>query len=131
MERLRGSQSPYSRSHNRRLRRKEKEQLASGMADLKAALSAIDDSVEKVQRPGIASARRRDPSNSGEFRIELGKIGEGRGVPLSKAQRKQVLFSERLRLPIVQSTPEYSKNAFETIRQHAQSTLVPREVPTL
>jgi ribosome biogenesis protein SLX9 len=93
MERLRGSQSPHSRSHNRRLRRKEKEQLASGMADLKAALGAIDDSVEKVQRPGITSARRRDPSKSasGESGIELGKIGEGRGVPLSKAQRKQVL----------------------------------------
>jgi len=128
MDRLQASQSPYSRSHNRRLKRKEKQQLGSGMSDLNAALGALDDPAEEVHRPGITTARRRGTTDA-KPRVKPGQIGEGKGDPLTKAQRKKALLTERLRISLVQSTPEFSKNPFETIRLHAQNTLVPHEPP--
>ena len=37
--------------------------------------------------------------------------------------------AERLRVPMILSNPEFSSNPFETIRKHAQNTLLKHEVP--
>ena len=93
MERLQASQSPYSRSHNRRLKRKEKGQLVTGMDDLGAALDEIEPSADSAfeDQPGITSARRREDRDTVKQRVKPGQIGEGKGATLSKAQRKRAL----------------------------------------
>lgn len=94
VERLQATQSPYSKSHNRRLKRKEKTQLGSGMVDLNAALSALSGASElegPKDVPGITSARRREANSSG-VSLKPGQIGEGKGHTLSKSQRKAVLY---------------------------------------
>ena len=121
MERLQASQSPYSRSHNRRLKRKEKQQLGSGMDDLNAVLGAIDDPVEEVQQPGITTARRRDTSNE-KPRVKPGQIGEGRGAPLTKAQRKKALWA----VSCLFATIEIDSDFFS--QTHGTSSNTPRPI---
>lgn len=92
VERLQSAQSPYSRSHNRRVKRKEKEQLVTKLDDLDAALTALGATPDSapLDIPGVTSARRRDqPISKPSF--QPGQIGEGKGSTLSKAQRKAVL----------------------------------------
>lgn len=93
VERLQSAQSPYSRSHNRRLKRKEKQQLVTKMDDLDAVLTALGDhpgSASVLDIPGVTSARRRDQTAS-KPSSQPGLIGEGKGSTLSKTQRKAVL----------------------------------------
>jgi len=92
LDRLQSSQSPYSKSHNRRLKRKEKEQLVTQMGDLSAVLDEMDPTTA-ADLPGITSARRKDGTATGIVpRMKPGQIGEGKGATLSKAQRKQALY---------------------------------------
>lgn len=87
---------PYSRSHAKRLKRKAREQIASGLDDVAAALPAVitdtaitlgmDEDLEEVSKTGTKQA------DSKKRRPQTGLIGEGKGAPLSKNQRKQVLL---------------------------------------
>ncbi|KAL6310062.1 ribosome biogenesis protein SLX9-domain-containing protein [Sparassis latifolia] len=129
LKRLESSRSPYSKSHERRLRRKEKEQVAGGMSDMKAAISAVesiipDAVVDSTEMPATETAEERPKA-----RKRVGKIVEGKGLPLSKSQRKRVLQTERLRIPMILSTPEFASNPFQTIRIHAQNTLLKHQPP--
>lgn len=87
---LESSRSPYSKSHERRLKRKAKEQVAGGMSDMQAAISAVDD--DALAQDAQSS---EDPSHGHETRpkpkAKPGQIGEGKGAPLSKSQRKRAL----------------------------------------
>lgn len=122
LKRLETSQSPYSKSHQRRLKRKQREQVASGMSDMKEALSAVEDVIPDAVADATASDERPK-------RKQAGQIGEGKGVPLTKAQRKRVLKTERFRIPKILATPEFAANPFETIRTHAQNTLLKHQLP--
>jgi len=62
--------------------------------------------------------------SKGRMDSKSGKIGEGKGVPLSAAQRKRALQLEQTRQPFVLSNPTYASNPFQVIRTHAQNTLV-------
>lgn len=84
------SQSPYSKSHARRIKRKAKDQLVTSMDDIGAVLDAMgpEEEDETIEQPGITTARRRDPSlQIPKPKLKPGQIGEGKGVTLTKKQR--------------------------------------------
>lgn len=74
---------PVSRSHGRRLKRKAKEQLGSGLGDLHNAIETMVDSalLTDAAAEGEASLKPSKP----------GAIGKGSSSTLSKSQRKRVL----------------------------------------
>jgi len=61
---------------------------------------------------------------------KAGKIGEGKNMSLSKNQRKRALQMEQFRQPLIRSNPEFVNNPFQTIRTHAQNTLVKHQTPS-
>ncbi len=151
---LEQSRSPYSKSHERRLKRKAREQVAGGMDEIKMAIAAVEDDIPlAVQNSIAATAEGVDETpvpQSKKVRPKPGQIGEGKGAPLTKNQRKRALcvlipsfYSsseahvapvsrsqvERMRIPMILATPEFAANPFQTIRTHAQNTLLKHEPP--
>ncbi|KAI0271336.1 ribosome biogenesis protein SLX9-domain-containing protein [Gloeopeniophorella convolvens] len=128
VERLEASRAPYSKSHARRLKRKEKEQLTGDLSVLRSVLS----SVESGARPAGEEADDGAPAQDGAGPSTApaqppprpGQIGEGKGAPLKRSQRKRALKAEQFRQPLILATPEFAANPFETIRTHARNTLV-------
>jgi len=137
---LEASRAPYSKSHARRLKRKEKEQLAGDFGTLQAALpsiaptvataattSASERSAGKIDVPAAtvittATATRRVasakhlvdtfkstiiPDAPGEGAAtpqpttRPGQIGEGKGTPLTRSQRRRALYATLLLFSIV------------------------------
>ncbi|KAI0375332.1 hypothetical protein BV20DRAFT_1032580 [Pilatotrama ljubarskyi] len=134
LKRLEQSRSPYSKSHERRLKRKAKEEVAGGMSEIKAAISAVEDDIPVAVQNSIAAdtdgASGTDtPKEKAKAKPKPGQIGEGKGAPLSKNQRKRALQLERMRIPLILATPEFAANPFQAIRTHAQNTLVKHEPP--
>ncbi|KAN0135749.1 Ribosome biogenesis protein SLX9 domain containing protein [Lactarius tabidus] len=150
IERLEASRTPYSKSHARRLKRKERERLAgSGMESLKTALPSITSSKSAGEDPGgmttsakSTAATSTGPSAESECAPapdteapspptpRLGQIGQGKGTPLTRSQRRRALKAERFRQPLIRADPSFTANPFGTIRTHAQNTLVPRQATT-
>jgi len=127
IQRLESSRSPYSKSHARREKRKAKEQIASGLSDMQVAISALEDTPISIENSLEVAGDAPHPSSTAK--PKPGQIGEGKATPLNKAQRKRALQIERLRHPMILSNPEYSSNPFQTIRTHAQNTLLMHEPP--
>lgn len=81
------------------MKRKAKEQLASGMTDIQQALAALEDPLDISQpqedAPAKKSANDMETDTAKPSRptasSKAGKIGEGKGVTLTKAQRKRAL----------------------------------------
>jgi ribosome biogenesis protein SLX9 len=108
---LEASRTPYSKSHARRLKRKERERLAgSGMESLKTALPSITSSKSAGEDPGgmttsakSTAATSTGPSAESECAPapdteapspptpRLGQIGQGKGTPLTRSQRRRAL----------------------------------------
>ncbi|RDX50392.1 hypothetical protein OH76DRAFT_1402422 [Lentinus brumalis] len=135
MQRLEASRSPYSKSHERRLKRRAREQVAGGMSDIQAAISAVEDAIPVAVQNSVAAdpdagAGGPDAPQPRKVKPKPGQIGEGKGVPLTKNQRKRVLKVERMRIPMILATPEFAANPFQTIRTHAQNTLLKHEPPS-
>ncbi|CAL1695363.1 unnamed protein product [Somion occarium] len=128
LQRLESAQSPYSKSHERRLKRKAKEQVAGGMNDIQAALSAVAGETADTDADSVPHASA-DDSIKVPSKPKPGQIGEGKSGPLSKTQRKKALQTERLRIPMILSNPEFASNPFQTIRTHAQNTLLKHQTP--
>ena len=84
----------FSKSHERRMKRKAKEQLAGNtMDDLQTALASLDKEIvppESMDKPSpstlIHSSKVKPKSIS-----KIGKIGKGNSSTLSNAQRKWLL----------------------------------------
>ncbi|KZT75169.1 hypothetical protein DAEQUDRAFT_23968 [Daedalea quercina L-15889] len=127
LRRLEASRSPYSRSHERRLKRKAKEQVAGGLREMQAAIEALDDEMPQAVIQSTAQSGEEQASKPKKVRPVPGVIGEGKGAPLSKAQRKRALQLEKVRIPMILSNPAFASNPFETIRTHAQNTLLKHE----
>jgi hypothetical protein len=73
--------SSLSKSHMRRMKRKAKEQLAGDtLADLSQALASLE---------GDNNDSKAEPKKSQQ---KAGLIGEGKSRPLSKSQRKRMLY---------------------------------------
>ncbi|KAI9445243.1 ribosome biogenesis protein SLX9-domain-containing protein, partial [Lactarius indigo] len=157
IERLEASRAPYSKSHARRLKRKERERLAGGgMESLKTALPSITTNVviasgtsksaeeDPNTPPGNAkttAAASTGPSAESDPKFvsdpeapsppaRLGQIGKGKGTPLTRSQRRRALKAERFRQPLIRADPAFATNPFGTIRTHAQNTLVAHPTTT-
>ena len=132
-----------SKSHQRRMKRKAREELTGGLSDLQSALANLEKDVQEQQEPltTINAAEEAKPDFAATKSGTIGKSGQS---TLSKAQRKRALlvqlklalslhltFSselERFRHPLILSNPEFSTNPFQTIRTHAQNTLLTHNV---
>lgn len=119
---LEASRAPYSKSHARRLKRKEKEELAGGrLGTLQAALpsiasmpaaSADERSAGKLDAPaatttataassvkklvGVGGSKPTDVSDPEvapqQPQTRPGQIGQGKGTPLTTSQRRRALY---------------------------------------
>ncbi|EIM83429.1 uncharacterized protein STEHIDRAFT_63376, partial [Stereum hirsutum FP-91666 SS1] len=128
LQRLDASRAPYSKSHARRIKRKEKEEIAGGLGAIKAALSSMEGVDVPLHSAAAPSGNQGSSAKASAIaQRRPGQIGEGKGAPLTKAQRKQALKAERLRQPLILSNPDFAANPFKTIRLHAQNTLIPHE----
>ena len=134
--------SPYSKSHARRLRAKAKEQIGGGLSDIQAAITELAAEVEdSLTAPDAAAAKIKTNPNAG-------KIGRGKGLPFTASRRKRALYTwvspvlillpladtcirllEQMRQPAILSNKEFASKPFETIRTHAENTLVKHQVP--
>ncbi|KAH7931109.1 hypothetical protein BV22DRAFT_1077883 [Leucogyrophana mollusca] len=122
IDRLKSTISPYSKVQKRRFNRQQREKVGGGLDEMHAAISAMEkDEIAEQHTPEL-----NDPQNprSSQARRKVGQIGEGKGATLSKNQRKRALELERLRHPLILSNPQYASNPFQTIRTHAQNTLL-------
>lgn len=83
-------QSPHSKSHNRRNKRKAKEQIAGGLTDIQVVIAELD---EDTQFPSTIAEKSSDKTDTGSQSksSNFGKIGEGKNTTLSKSQRKRTL----------------------------------------
>jgi len=126
LKRLQYIQPKFSKSHNRRLKRKVKEQIIGSLTDMHAAIAALGDCSTGSQDP-VEGAGEAPPT----FRPKQGMIGQGRKVPLSRSQRKRVLEVEQLRQPLILSNPDFSSNPFKALRTHAGNTLLKYHTLTL
>ena len=164
---LEQSRSPYSKSHERRLKRRAREQVAGGLNDIKAALAAVEgEDIPAAVQASVSTeailgdtAGALESSRPKKVKSKPGQIGEGKGVPLSKNQRKRALYVshspvlhvafgdkpgdahvtvplsrrqlERARIPMILATPDFASDPFQTIRTHAQNTLLKHSPPAL
>ncbi|KIM85344.1 hypothetical protein PILCRDRAFT_358167 [Piloderma croceum F 1598] len=127
IDKLRSFRSSSSKNQKRRLKKKQKEQVGGGLDAIQAAISALDgeriDNIEQTEQIVDESTHLRIKSKPGQ-------IGEGKGLPLKQNQRKRALEMERLRAPMILTNPAYASNPFQTIRTHAQNTLLKHEHPS-
>ncbi|KAF9499763.1 hypothetical protein BDN71DRAFT_60056 [Pleurotus eryngii] len=123
---LESAQTPYSKSHNRRMKRKAKEQVAGGLSSMYEAISIMAEEASLPQDDLKADSLSTDQP----ARPKPGQIGQGKSFPLSNAQRKRALELEKLRQPLILSTPEFAASPFQTIRQHAANSLLKHQVPS-
>jgi hypothetical protein len=91
---LGSSTRTFSKSHERRMKRKAKEQLVGNMDDLQTALASLEKDIvppEPMDKPSPST-----PTLSSEVKPKaisrIGKIGKGTSSTLSKAQRKRLLY---------------------------------------
>ncbi|PBL00979.1 hypothetical protein ARMGADRAFT_404033 [Armillaria gallica] len=124
MQRLELSHQPYSKSHARRLKRKAKEQVANGMTDIQDALPSLDE-----EETSNDATKSKDDQHT-QKKTRGGQIGKGKSSTYTSAQRKQALKLEQLRHPLILSNSKFATNPFETIRTHAQNTLLQHAAPS-
>ncbi|CAD6587008.1 MAG: hypothetical protein CYPHOPRED_003759 [Cyphobasidiales sp. Tagirdzhanova-0007] len=132
-------ESPYSRSHNRRVKRREKQSL--GLGSIEAALeeavtprSAVWEPVSINTIPDATVSKSKDSpilrqSQTKSKKLALpGKIGaDTTRKQLSSKQRQNMLKHEQNRLPAILAHKSFATSPFETIRLHAQNTVIPLE----
>lgn len=113
---------------------------------MQAAIEALDEEMPPAVVQSSAKEDDEQTSRPKKARPTPGVIGEGKGAPLSKNQRKRALYVppfppatgtdklytpcsqlEKMRIPMILSNPAFASNPFETIRTHAQNTLLKHE----
>ncbi|ORY35504.1 ribosome biogenesis protein SLX9-domain-containing protein [Naematelia encephala] len=116
---------PYSRSHNRREKRKAKQQLAGGeLHSVAAALSiALGEDPSQLPTPTSAVQKQEARRKAEEKRLEDSKIKEGKGRTLSEKARRAQIKLESKRIPAVMKHPEFQKNPWAAIRLHAGNSV--------
>lgn len=75
------------------MRRKAAQQIGTGLADMQSALADLEEDVPEAVK--LTHAEDDDPSvdeTNKKPQTRRGMIGEGKGVPLSKSQRKRELW---------------------------------------
>jgi len=127
IDRITSSATPYSKAQRRRFNKKQREQLGGGLGSIEVAISALEE--KEIPPPAEAESDISPSQHQSHSKGRTGLIGESKGVPLTKTQRKRVLETEKLRHPLILTNPQYAANPFQTIRTHAQNTLERRTAP--
>jgi len=104
----------------RRVRRKEKEQLSTD-------LSAVNEAIAAINNQGNPGTVSKGNPNSRELQPRPGQIGEGKHNSLTSNQRKRTFQAEHLRHKLIMQDRNFTANPFQTIRTHAQNTLIKHE----
>jgi len=87
---IKSSSTPYSRAQRRRFNRRQREQLGGGLDSIGVVISALEE--EEISPPAeTQSANDATSQQRPQAKAGTGLIGEGKGVPLTKAQRKHAL----------------------------------------
>ncbi|CAE6378657.1 unnamed protein product [Rhizoctonia solani] len=124
IQRLAAGASPYSKSHNRRVKRKQKTALSTDLQSVQDALNTIAENI-------LMPASETNTNNAGNSPVRPKQahdmIGKGKGATLTKQQRKRALELERLRQPAIITNSDYRQNPFDAIRRHAQNSLLSHE----
>ncbi|KAF8167991.1 ribosome biogenesis protein SLX9-domain-containing protein [Crassisporium funariophilum] len=126
MKKLEPTSKTFSKSHERRMKRKAKEQLTGTMGDLQSALASLDEAAITSESSPVKDMGAAETKPKAAASI---KIGKGASATLSKNQRKRLLEMERFRHPLILTNSEYASNPFKTIRTHAQNTLMKHQPP--
>ncbi|KAJ9111552.1 hypothetical protein QFC20_002525 [Naganishia adeliensis] len=148
---LQTSAHPYSRSHMRRLKRKEREDLSGGSlsAVQEALLGTLetdeansaevdpmvpeDEDVDEDADVVGKKKRRRGKGKKTEVQVTNGgftMIGQGKGKTLKPKQRQQEIQLARARMGAVIANPVFKANPFAAIREHAGNTLIKHKTET-
>jgi translation elongation factor EF-1beta len=87
---LQSPRSSSSKNQKRRLKKKQKEQVGGGLDAIQAAISALDS--EGIPDADIEQTEQvMNESIHPKLKPKPGQIGEGKGVPLKRNQRKRAL----------------------------------------
>lgn len=86
---IKTSSAPYSKAQKRRFNRKQREQLGSGLGAIEAVISTLEE--EEISPAAEAQSNAATSQQRPQAKARTALIGEGKGVPLTKAQRKHVL----------------------------------------
>ncbi|KEI41860.1 uncharacterized protein L969DRAFT_14082 [Mixia osmundae IAM 14324] len=114
---------PYSKSHARRLKRKEKTNLAG--ASLSELQDALQQTTETVPAPTPDHARQHKIKQSRQHQTEplAAKSPAQSTAKLTTAKRAKMIEAESKRLPAILNHKAFAANPFAAIRQHAKNTL--------
>lgn len=85
------SRSPYSKSHERRMKRKAREQVAGGLTDMHAAITALEAAEIPADLPVVGKSEAPNEDFAKGPTTRSGQIGESKGVTPTKSQRKRAL----------------------------------------
>ncbi|KAG1757454.1 ribosome biogenesis protein SLX9-domain-containing protein [Suillus lakei] len=127
IEKLKSKTSPYSKVQRRRFNRRQREQVGGGLDAIGVVLSAIDMGDSPAQGGPVVE----ETTDVRTPKIQPTTAPDRRGQGNATKEKPTKTELEKLRQPLILSNPQYSSNPFQTIRTHAQNTLVKRaDVPT-
>ncbi|KAI5480397.1 hypothetical protein MNV49_000972 [Pseudohyphozyma bogoriensis] len=107
-------QNPYSKSHNRRLKRaaKPENNLVASLNEVKEVLHQVESDEDEAEESDRAEE------------VVKAKEGGGKGKEkLTAKKRQRVLSAEATRMPAILSNPAFASDPFATIRLHTMNTL--------
>ncbi|GAA5986431.1 hypothetical protein JCM10908_003752 [Rhodotorula pacifica] len=131
LDKLNSSTTPYSKSHNRRLRRAARPQnnLVTTLQEVEAVLPSVEPAFD-MSDEGEADAFELEEEEEEE--VPAGKKGKtgGKGKEkLTAKKRQRVLTAESTRLPAIIKNESFAASPFATIRQHTLNTLAMQKNP--
>ncbi|BGP54949.1 hypothetical protein JCM8202_003459 [Rhodotorula sphaerocarpa] len=138
LDKLNASTTPYSKSHNRRIRRAARPQnnLVTTLQEVEAVLPSIEPAFDMPEEDdeGDESFGGSAAEEAEEDAPAAGKKGTtgGKGKEkLTAKKRQRVLTSESSRLPAIIKNESFAQSPFATIRQHTLNTLAMQKNPPI
>ena len=89
---LASTATPYSKSHNRRLKKKARDQLSTNLQEVRVAIDDIEDDDEGIQGEPSLQDDAKVVDIPMKPKPKPGQIGPSKGSTLTVAQRKRVLY---------------------------------------
>ncbi|GAA5879823.1 hypothetical protein JCM3774_001394 [Rhodotorula dairenensis] len=128
LEKLNASTSPYSKSHNRRIRRAARPQnnLVTTLQEVEAVLPSIEPEFDMSDEADAFEAEADEYEAEEGAPVAApgkGKTGGKGREKLTAKKRQRVLTAESTRLPAIIKNESFAASPFATIRQHTLNTL--------
>ncbi|TIB06424.1 hypothetical protein E3P96_00468 [Wallemia ichthyophaga] len=112
----------YSKSHQKRMKKKAKQQLNVNLNDLDEGLHDIDQHTQPTHEESAAANSAQDKQQQQRKKLEEA-ANKTSNKPLTQKQKQKALQLETKRLPLILNHPQYSKDPFGTLKQHAENML--------